>query len=81
MSWIKMINEEEAEGMLREIYDTVSHSRGQVGNILKVEGLNPEALDAHFELYKNLMFSRSPLTRKQRETLAVAVSAANHCHY
>jgi AhpD family alkylhydroperoxidase len=27
------------------------------------------------------MFGRSELTRMERETIAVAVSALNHCHY
>jgi len=33
-------------------------------------------------LYEELMLSdRSPLSRAQREMIAVAVSQSNHCHY
>jgi alkylhydroperoxidase family enzyme len=81
MAWIRMIDEDEAEGRLAELYRRVLEPWGGVDNVLKVHGLNPPALDAHFELYKTLMRGRSPLTREQREMIAVVVSATNQCHY
>jgi alkylhydroperoxidase family enzyme len=50
-------------------------------HILRVHGVHPRAMRLHYELYLELMRGPSPLTRVQREMLAVAVSAANHCHY
>jgi alkylhydroperoxidase family enzyme len=50
-------------------------------HILLVHGVHPRAMRLHYELYLELMRGPSPLTRVQREMLAVAVSAANHCHY
>jgi alkylhydroperoxidase family enzyme len=50
-------------------------------NILASHSLNPEALTAHERLYRTIMFGDSPLTRSEREAIAVAVSAANDCHY
>jgi alkylhydroperoxidase family enzyme len=50
-------------------------------NILRIHGVNPPVLRAHFELYKTTMFGQSPLTRMQREMIAVVVSATNGCHY
>jgi uncharacterized peroxidase-related enzyme len=38
-------------------------------------------LATHFELYKALMFQQSPLSRADREALAVTVSRANSCEY
>jgi alkylhydroperoxidase family enzyme len=35
----------------------------------------------HYELYRVLMYGSSPLSRIRREMVAVAVSAANGCHY
>jgi hypothetical protein len=32
-------------------------------------------------LYRTVMFGDSPLGRAEREAIAVAVSAANDCHY
>jgi alkylhydroperoxidase family enzyme len=50
-------------------------------NILGSHSLNADALDAHQRLYRTIMFGESPLTRSEREAIAVAVSAANDCHY
>jgi alkylhydroperoxidase family enzyme len=54
---------------------------GEGANILASHSLNPEALAAHVQLYRTIMFGDSPLTRVEREAIAVAVSAANDCHY
>jgi alkylhydroperoxidase family enzyme len=35
----------------------------------------------HYDLYVELMRAPGPLSRVQRETIAVAVSAVNHCEY
>jgi alkylhydroperoxidase family enzyme len=50
-------------------------------NILASHSLNADALEAHQRLYRTIMFGDSPLTRSEREAIAVAVSAANDCHY
>lgn len=81
MAWIKVIDEEQAEGPLREAYDGVSNARGGVANILKIHSLHPKVMTAHLALYRELMFGRSELTRAEREMIAVSVSVANHCHY
>ncbi len=81
MTWIKVIDVPEAEGALREAYDEVAPERGEVGNILKAHSLHPKVLRAHLRLYRELMFGKSELTRAERETIAVAVSVVNHCHY
>ncbi len=50
-------------------------------HILASHSLNPAALEAHIGLYRTIMFGESPLSRAEREAIAVAVSAANDCHY
>jgi hypothetical protein len=50
-------------------------------NVLASHALNPEAFGAHVALYRTVMFGGSPLGRAEREAIAVAVSAANDCHY
>ncbi|MFN2467975.1 MAG: carboxymuconolactone decarboxylase family protein [Gaiellaceae bacterium] len=37
--------------------------------------------EAHLRLCRTIMFGDSPLTRSEREAIAVAVSSANDCHY
>lgn len=81
MSWIKVTDESEEDETLKQAYDEVRAGRDTVANILKVHSLHPEVMTAHLRLYRELMFGRSELTRAERETIAVAVSVVNHCHY
>lgn len=81
MAWIRVITEKEADGQLKHFYDRHMSPEGQVDNILKVHSLNPPSLGGHYDFYRALMFGKSDLSRVQRESIAVVVSAANKCHY
>ena len=81
MAWIQMIDEKDAKGKLATLYEKYTESWGGVDNIGKIHSLNPRSMDGHFSLYTTLMRGRSPLSRIQREMIAVVVSRANHCHY
>lgn len=81
MAWIKTIDEAEATGALKEVYDELRRQAGAVGNILKIHSLAPEVLKAHLAIYKAAMHTAGELSRGQREMIAVTVSAANGCHY
>ena len=50
-------------------------------NILRIHGVHSRTMRQHYDLYRELMYGRSPLSRIQREMIAVVVSAANECHY
>jgi alkylhydroperoxidase family enzyme len=76
-----MVDEDEAEGSLRELYERMVGPDGKLDHILKIHSLNPPSLRGHFDYYKHLMRGRSPLTRTQREMIAVVVSSANQCRY
>ena len=81
MAHIRTIDEAGATGELAEVYARVKSGSGSVANILKIQSLGPRALSAHYALYRELMFAAGPLSRAQRELLAVAVSQTNACHY
>lgn len=81
MPWIKIIDEHEAEGPLANIYEAARRRAGRVFNILKVHSPNHHALQAFLDLYIATVRGESPLSRAQREMLAVVVSRANDCHY
>lgn len=82
MAWIRTIALGEATGLLRRLYDEAVARAGKVFNVLSIQSLRPEVLEIGVKLYEELMFSpRSPLSRAQREMIAVAVSRANQCHY
>lgn len=81
MAWIKVINESDAVGRLKELYEKLTAPWGGIDNILKIHSLNPRSLDGHYEFYKTIMHGPSELSRGQREMIAVTVSALNHCVY
>jgi alkylhydroperoxidase family enzyme len=81
MAWIEQINEDRAEGLLQRIYKSAIDRAGRVFNILRIQSLNPRALQPGMALYTAVMRGESPLTRAQREMMAVVVSRANDCHY
>ena len=81
MAWIETVDEEAAEGALAPLYARLKGKDGKVAHILKVQSTNPGALETHYALYRAIMFKKSPLSRAQREMIAVTVSAANECHY
>jgi alkylhydroperoxidase family enzyme len=81
MAWIHLPSVAEATGLLRAEYDAALARAGRVWQIVRIKSLNPVALKQSLGLYSALMKGRSPLTRSQREMLAVVVSKANDCHY
>lgn len=81
MAWIRLIEENEATGELKEEYEAAIKRAGKVFNILKAMSLRPRVLRSSMNLYREIMFGSSELSRAERELLAVVVSAANECHY
>lgn len=69
------------ESMAYISYVESDEEAGRMANILRIHGINPPVLEAHLRLYRTVMSGPSPLTRLQREILAVAVSGLNGCHY
>ena len=81
MAFIEEIPPEKATGPLARIYEAAMKRAGRVFHILRVQSLNAKTLQASMGLYVSSMHGESPLTRAQREMIAVVVSAANECHY
>ena len=81
MPHIRLIDESEAEGPLKEEYDAAVERAGKVFNILKAMSLRPGVLRASIALYREIMFGESGLSRKERELLATVASAAQNCDY
>ncbi len=81
MPYIRLIDEGEADGPLKEEYDAAVERAGKVFNILKAMSLNAPVLRASMELYKAIMFGESGLSRRERELLATVTSSAQDCHY
>ena len=81
MAWIRTVPEGAAEGDLAPLYDAAMKRAGKVFGIVRLMSANPKVLEASMNLYLAVMFGPSPLSRAQREMMAVVVSAADGCHY
>jgi uncharacterized peroxidase-related enzyme len=81
MAWIKTIDHEKAEGRTKEVYDRILRERNHLANVFKVQGMDPDVLEDNLNLYVDLMLNPGPLSREEREMIAVIVSAANRCAY
>jgi alkylhydroperoxidase family enzyme len=81
VAWIKTISDDEAQGLLRKLFEAAVARAGRVFNIVRVMSLNVCTLRASIGFYRAVMFEKSPLSRAQRELLATVVSDVNGCHY
>jgi len=81
MARIQTIGPADASGKLAEIYAELSRSRGKIAEVHKIQSLNPQSIRDHMQLYMTVMYARSPLSRAEREMMAVVVSAGNGCAY
>jgi len=78
---LRLTDEDEASGVLKEEYEAAVGRAGKVFNIVKAMSLRPSVLRRSIELYKGIMFGTSALSRQERELLATVVSRENDCHY
>ena len=82
MAWIEIIDEDEAEADLRDLYGPIVDTEtGRVDEILRIHSLHPAGLAAHTALYESVMRSTPTLRKVEREMIALVVSEINHCHY
>ena len=81
MHRIRVIEPEYATGRLKEIYDEIVEKRGKLADVHKIQSLRPESILKHMELYMEIMFAKSDLSRAEREMMAVVVSVNNECEY
>lgn len=82
MTWIEVIEPNNAEGRLKKLYDQVVDPTGHVDNILKAHSLRPRTLHGHLWLYKATMHTKpNELSNRERELVATCVSRSNQCEY
>lgn len=72
MAFIKYLDQEEIPEKNRV---------NDMDNIIQIHGVNSGVMKKHFDMYVTLMRKHSPLSRIQREEIAVVVSSINGCHY
>ena len=81
MSWIEMISFDDSEGDLRERFEPLQYAEGKIDHIMQIHSLLPPTMTSHSKFYRDIMYGRSDLSRKERELAATVVSIANECHY
>ncbi len=82
MALVHLVEESEATGLVREVYDDILATRGleRVPNYWKALAHRPEYLAATWAKLKEVM-AEGALDRRTKEIIAVAVSATNACRY
>jgi uncharacterized peroxidase-related enzyme len=80
MGRTKMVNEEEAKGLVKEIYGGIKKDFGGLPNLFKTLAVKPNILKANLEKVQSVMIE-GDLDRTLKEMVAVVVSEANGCEY
>jgi hypothetical protein len=78
MAYIKTIEEAQAEGLLKDLYQTEEKANGYIPNYAKAMSLNPEAYDAWKKLIGSI---RSRMRLRRYELVTFATAMATHCTY
>lgn len=67
--------------LLQAYFDKCNDKLGFVPNVLRAYAFDNVKLQAFIDMADDLMMGDSGLSKLEREMIAVAVSAVNHCHY
>jgi len=69
------------EWLITPIGLEIIEKRGKIAEVHKIQSLRPESIVKHMYLYLEIIFSKSELSRAEREMMAVVVSVNNDCEY
>lgn len=81
ISRLPIPDESELPEDIRELFAKNRQKPGFVPNVYVAYSFRPAALRGFIAMYEALMEGESGLSKAEREMIAVAVSAQNHCHY
>ncbi len=82
MTWIKTVNYDKADKVLKRTYERVKGPNNNVDNILMSHSLRPHTLVGHMALYKNVLHnSNNTIPKWFLECIGVYVSHLNNCDY
>jgi len=82
MSITALVSEDEASDQVKLIYEDIKKTFGVpfVPNLFKAMAPNPKQLETMWNQYKSTM-GEGELTKREKELVAMAVSATNNCEY
>jgi len=81
MAHVHVLSYDQATGLTRKEYDAAIRRAGRVWNIVSIQSQLPEVMRDSMRIYLSIMYGPSPLSRAQREMMAVVTSQVNECHY
>jgi alkylhydroperoxidase family enzyme len=81
MPHVHVLDYDETSGVARREYDSAMRRAGRIWGIVSIQSQLPEVMRDSMRLYGSIMFGDSPLSRSQREMIAVVTSQVNDCHY
>ncbi|MBW6520836.1 MAG: carboxymuconolactone decarboxylase family protein [Desulfoarculaceae bacterium] len=77
-----LVNEQDATGKTKEIYDDIQKTFGMVPNFFKAQAaVDPNWLELNWQREKQIMVTEGALDRKTKELIALVVSMVNKCEY
>ena len=81
-SWIKMINDDDADSDLKKALDAARTPHGTIDNVMRVHSLRPNTMHGHMKLYRAVLHDEAnTLPTWLQEVIGSYVSALNECDY
>ncbi len=81
MPYIDEVEPAGADPIAQREYEKAMRRAGRIWNIVSIMSPNGEVMRDSMRLYGSAMFGGSPLSRAQREMIAVVTSQLNECEY
>lgn len=82
MSWIETVEDRDATGRLRTLYDRIRGPDGAIDNIMQAHSLRPHTMEGHMAIYKAVLHhNANRIAKSFLETIGVWVSLLNRCDY
>ena len=81
-SWIKIIEDNEADENLTEALNLAKTPHGTVDNVMRVHSLRPSTMKGHLVLYRSVLHDdANTIPEWFQETISSYVSILNKCQY
>jgi len=81
MTRIKIVDEDKAEGFVREVYSQFKKQMGVVPNVMKAVSSWPELFEVTTNLFQKIIAAETKLPRATKEMIGTVVSELNSCNY
>ena len=81
MAWIKTVDESEAKGIVKQVYDGIKQKLGRVSPVFQALSLKPDSMRGFALFVGTIHFGASSLTHVHENLIAILVSTINKCGY